>query len=188
MIYVDRGRQLLSCSSDHKENRPFFMFMFPWNPFSDSKWYYRLYCLGLGHLGFFGKYFGKYGIMLVLTLAIPFLLIEVESFHIPFAKDSVTRFDRYTESFFLLRVSPLWVNTIFSTCLRVTWYSYIDSDSAGRFSFWIEDVFLRNIASGLLMSFSIFLLWWRDKKETEIEPVEEHDKSGVPEGGDVNSC
>lgn len=174
MFYIDRDRCLLTCSTDYGKGRPFYARCIPRNPFTPT-WYFRFYLIGLFGLHFFSDYFTSYGAIVSLTCLLPLLTVELQSFGIPLPANITSRFELYAEAFFLLRVAPLWTNTFYGISMRNTWISYIDSSLSGRFSFWIENVYLRNAILAVVVGVSLLVLRLRDGYESEEEQESQSD-------------
>lgn len=116
--------------------------------------------------------------MVSLTLLLPLVTAEIKSFH----SKPERRFEKYTEVFFLLRVSPLWVNSVMGLALREVWLSYVDGSYTGRFSFVIENVYIRNAIEIAWLVLSILLLWYRDKQEDLRKNVHREEGSSFDGG------
>ena len=163
MIYVDRQQKILTSTTDYEQHPAFWAYCYKKNPLP-TKWYYRLYCLALLSMGMLNDYFAKYGLMVPLTLCIPLLVTEVKAFH----SEPECRFEKYTEIFFLLRVTPLWFNTIYGLAFREVWLSYFDSSFQGHFTFVIENVYVRNGIDFVFLVVSILFLIHRDRQEEYV--------------------
>ena len=170
MMYIDREKNMMTSTNNFQEYFPFIYNFCPsiYNFFGKKfgfpvllRWWYRLYCLALLSFGLLNVYFATYGLSVPLTLCLPLLTAEIKSFH----EEPEHRFEKYTEIFFLLRVSVLWINTMLVIGIREVWFSYYDSSYTRRFSFVIENVLIRNGIEFVFLAGSILLLIHRDKEE-----------------------
>ena len=116
-------------------------------------------------------------------MALPLLAVECKVFH----SEPETRFDKYPETFSMLRVVPLLFNSMNGIGFREVNRSYFDSTFLGHFTFKIENKFLLNGIELVYLVASILFLIRRDRQETEMAEQDPTSNSSKLKGDEEES-